>query len=355
MKQMVRVVRSRIIIIKINTYMLIIFCILLLSACTTASTSIPPWDSSPDALRMLYSDSEYIAQRGRGVTRAAAETDGTAQLARFLNTQVSSQLRIAERESIQNGTVQSSTLIEQETFIKSQMNLFGVRYAQNAYFNKQQKEWITVAYIDRNEAWKVYSPRFKQQAESFTQLLSAAENETDPFRKALRFTAAQNYLRTADYQNADILGQLLHPVKMNEEFAAVRSQVSRLPGLLDNTRRNASVHIECPGDFESLVTNVFSREFAALGFPVANNRNSASAICRITIIEGMQQRDLGIFYHPSLQAVITSNSAQSTETLFTFSADGERAQAVTPDVAKRRAYQSLADKVKENFRAEFNK
>ena len=80
-------------------------------------------------------------------------------------------------------------------------------------------------------------------------------------------------------------------------------------------------------------------------FPVTNNAGAASAVCRVTISEGMQQRDLRIFYHPSLQAVITGNAG----VVFTFNAEGERASAVTPDVAKRRAYQSLADCVRKSF------
>ena len=332
----------------------IVFCLfLLLLSCTT--TSIPPWYSSHDAIRMFYPDSEYIAQRGRGATRAAAEANGAAQIALFFNSQIRSELRIAERETIINGFSQSSSDIESELFIKAEINLFGIRYAQDAYYNRAQNEWVTVAYINRNEAWLVYSPRFKQQAESFTQLLTAAENEADPFRKVLRLTAARNFSQTHDYQNMDIFGQLLNPLKMNEEFAAIRTQVSRLPVLLDNARKNASIYIDCPGDFESLITNAFSREFADIGFPVAYNRNNASAICRVIINEGMQQRDLGIFYHPSLQAVISSNVPPSAGSLFTFNAEGERAQAVTPDVAKRRAYQSLAEKVRVSFKNEFNK
>jgi hypothetical protein len=64
----------------------------------------------------------------------------------------------------------------------------------------------------------------------------------------------------------------------------------------------------------------------------------------------MQKRDLGIFYFPSLQAVFTGSSG----TLFTYNASAERASAVTPDVAKRRAYTALAEQVQKTFAAEFN-
>jgi hypothetical protein len=59
----------------------------------------------------------------------------------------------------------------------------------------------------------------------------------------------------------------------------------------------------------------------------------------------MQRRELGVFYNPSLQAVF----ADSAGTFFTFTAAASQASAVTPDVAKRRAYTALAEKVVEAF------
>jgi len=334
--------------INMKTSSLFIFCTFLLSC---AAAPAPVWVSSPEAMRLIYPDSQFIAQQGRGAVRAAAEANGAAQIALFFNSQISSHLRIAERESIRNGNTQSSTEIEAETFVSSQIHIFGIRYAQDPYYDSRYGEWVTVAYINRDEAWQVYAPRFRQQALSFSRLFTAAQTDTNPFSRTLRYTTALNYARTPDFQNADIFGQLLHPVKMNEEFASVRAQIASLPELLDTTRRNASVYIDCPGDFESLITNAFSREFSAMGFPVASSVSAAAAICKITINEGMQQRDLGIFYHPSLQAVISSNTG---DVLYTFNTEGERASAVTPDVAKRRAFQSLAAKVREGHGNQFS-
>jgi hypothetical protein len=296
-------------------------------------------------MSQIFPDSRYIARQGRGISREAAELDGAAQIARFFDTQISTQLRVEELHRERNGVAQSITEVEVQTFISSQMNLFGIRYATDAYYDRRSKEWVTVAYINRDEAWRVYLSGFRQQAEVFNQLFLAAESETNPFRKALRFISARDYVSSPDFQNANIFGQILHPARMDEEFAGVRSQIARLPQLLDSARRNAPVFIYCPNDFESMVTNAFSREFSALGFPVANARNSASAICNITITEGRQQRELGIFYHPTLRAVISSGE----DVLFTITLEGERSSAVIPDVAKRRAFQSLADKIREGF------
>jgi len=320
----------------------------LISSCASQPSKPARWDASPTAMRQVFPDGQYIAQRGLGATRADAEVDAVAQIARFFNSQISSHVSLTERYTELNGNVQSSTEMESETFVDSQINLFGIRYAHDAYFDKQQKEWVTVAYIARAEAWQVYGPRFKQQAEAFHLLFRAAEEETDPFRKTLRYIAAQNYARSPDFQNADALGQVLFPAKMDAEFGTVRAEAAGLAQKLDSARRNADVFIDCPVDFESMLINAFSQKFAALGFPVANARNAAAAVCRLTVDEGMQQRELGTFYFPKLQAVISSPSG----TLFTFSAEGAQAAAVTPDVARRRAYQSLVDKVNQTFSLE---
>jgi hypothetical protein len=63
-------------------------CAALLSACATPPASPAPWAETPQALRLIFPDSEYIAQRGRGKTLAAAEADAAAQIARYISSQV---------------------------------------------------------------------------------------------------------------------------------------------------------------------------------------------------------------------------------------------------------------------------
>ncbi|MCL2245235.1 MAG: hypothetical protein FWC03_12350 [Treponema sp.] len=322
-------------------YIIPFFSVLILSSCASLPTDPAPWDASPAALRQIFPDSEYIAQRGTGATKAAAEAAAAAELSRFFASQISANRGY---QITANNAAQTINTFD-EAYVKSQINLFGIRYAHDAYYRRDLREWRTVAWIERDEAWAVYSPGFLQQAQSFNALFDAANQDQDQFRKALRFMAADAYARSDEFSGASLFGQILHPRRMNIEFENVREKIASIPQLLDAAKRNAVVYIDCPGDFENLVLSAFASRFSALGFPVTNNAGAAGAVCRVTISEGMQQRDLGIFYHPSLRAVITGSAG----VLFTFSAEGERASAVTSDVAKRRAYQSLADSVRENF------
>jgi len=63
--------------------------LILLSSCASLPTNSAPWDASPAALRQIFPDSDYIAQRGTGATKAAAEAAAAAELSRFFASQIS--------------------------------------------------------------------------------------------------------------------------------------------------------------------------------------------------------------------------------------------------------------------------
>jgi hypothetical protein len=315
----------------------------LINLLALSCAAVPDWAASLSAVRTVYPDSDFIARRGSGATREAAEAAAASEIALFFSSQISVTISYRELISQQNGEVTEISEDSAEAFVQSQINLFGIRYAEDAFYHQQQ--WQTLAYIDRNEAWAVYEPRFKRQADAFEALYAAAEGESEQFRKVLRYGAAGAYVRGGDFVEAEAFGQILHPQRMNAAFGSIRAKIAAIPQKTDDAKRNAGVFIDCPGDFESLVTNAFSRALSAQGFPIAGNMNDAAVVCTVSIDEGMQERDLGIFYYPSLRAVFSGASG----VLFTFNAAADRASAVTPDVAKRRAYTALAGKVVESF------
>ena len=165
----------------------------------------------------------------------------------------------------------------------------------------------------------------------------------------LRYEAARAYSTKDAFLNAFTFGQILSPADMNKDYAPVRAAIAALPQKIDNAKRAATVYIDCDKDFEERVTQALSECFSAQGFAVSKTRGGAAAVCAVAVTEGEQKRDLGVFYHPSLRAELRGSSG----VLMAFTVQGAQAQAVTPDVAKRRAYTSLADAVRTQFAAQF--
>jgi hypothetical protein len=130
----------------------------------------------------------------------------------------------------------------------------------------------------------------------------------------------------------------------------VREKLAALPAELDAACRNAPLFIECPADYEGLLAAALSRAFSGEGFPVAKTRAEAAAVCAVTVEEGREEREVGVFYHPSIRANVTDSGGKA---VWAFTVEAERTSAVTPEVAKRRAYTALANKVSETFAASF--
>jgi hypothetical protein len=322
----------------------------LVSSAPAAPLPPPSWAEGSAAFRAVYPDSAFIAEIGYGSTREAAETDAAAGVARFISSQITSTAGSSNRWSDANGVRTETAETSSETFVRSQLNIVGLRYARDAYYNETQKQWQTVAYIERAAAWRVYEPSFKRQAESFEKLFDAAESEDNSFKKVLHFRAADRFTRTDDFINMELFGQIIDADKMNAAFAEARTQIASLPEKIHAAAGEASVYIDCSRDFESLVARAFSDCFAAEGFPVSKSKNSASAICSVAVDEGEQKRNMGVFYYPSLRAEVRNASG----VLFSMSATASKQAAVTADVAKRRAYTALAEEVRKTFQAQFD-
>jgi hypothetical protein len=249
--------------------------------------------------------------------------------------------------------VTESSEIINETFVQSQIDLFGIRYAEDAFYNQAEKEWQTVAYIDRNEAWTVYGRALSGRR----MLLRRSMRRRN--RKAVSSGKPCDSGQPTHICAAEILWKISRrkkclgkfssvPKKKSDPFGGIHDKIANLSQKIDDAKRNASVFIDCPDDFESLVTNAFSQALKKNGFhSVTENGNDADVRCAVAITEGRQDSEWGIFYYPSLRAVFTD----ALGAIFTFNADAT-GSAVTPDIAKRRAYTALAEKVVESFSIE---
>jgi hypothetical protein len=71
--------------------------------------------------------------------------------------------------------------IEANTLARSQTRLVAVRYAEDFYVNPVTRAWETVAYIDREEAWRLYETEAAKVRDILLSLSGAAEAENEAF------------------------------------------------------------------------------------------------------------------------------------------------------------------------------
>jgi hypothetical protein len=201
-----------------------------------------------------------------------------------------------------------------------------------------------VAYLDRDEAWKAYSPQAAQAALTLADLFEGAKEEADPFPRALLFGKAEAYM--PEFITARSFAQILHPARAEALFEEADLDVAALPKEAADARRNAAVYLECAPDLDGLVRNAAAAAFNAAGFPAAAEHRGAAAVCVIAVNEGVMKRPAGTFYYPELSGVVSGRGGAA---VFTFTAQAEFQAARDPELARRRAYTALAQAVRDTL------
>jgi len=322
---------------------------LLIAACASAPSVPPPeWALNIDS---VYPREKYIAQIGWGATQKEAERSALGAIARFITSEVrsSSELRVNMLEA--DGAASQKREINEEVFIESQVNLSHVRYVQEPYYNKQRKKYETVAYLDREEAWGFYAPRFTRLAKAFVELYDSAAAEADPLKAAILYGKAAAYSQSEEFSDAENFGQMLYPQKMDETFSDVRKKLQALPDELAQAKQNTVVYVDVSSDNESRVKNAVVKCLNKAGFAAGKDKN-VLATCLVKVDEGYKKTDSGVFYFPS--AVITLSGRKAGE-VFSCAVSAGKQAAINEDVAKRRAYTALAKAITDNFNKELNK
>jgi hypothetical protein len=317
-------------------------CILLLCVCATAPEP-PAWAFDTEA---AWPQEKYIAQKGRGSDRQRAELSALENLSRYFVTEVRSATSAAGTYTEKDGVSSRSLSVDEQVFVQSQTKLFAVRYTEA--WRPSPEEWETLAYIDRAEAWGLYEPGLRQKAEAFESAFRAAGAEKEPVKQLYLYSHCRSL--SAELPPLLNFAEILYPPGA-ARYSGVGETIAGLSQKTDKARGTARIYIDCPVDFEGALSGALARAFEKAGLTPERDRASASAVCVLEVQENAQKQGEVVFYRPALTVTLEGK----TGTLFTWNAAAERAGAFNAEVAKRRAYAGLVQKIDESFTAEFEK
>ena len=322
-------------------------CLLALSvSCASAPKPAPEWARDLEA---VYPDKEYLAAKGTGKDAAAARLDAARAVARYISTRIRDQ---TQETAVQSGDAPTQSVITQETFAESQVELFALQYTES-WYNRGGKTWEAAAFIQRDAAWRLYESTADTQAGAFLNLVKAADADSDPLSAVLRYRNAAAYARSAEFTAVREFAQLLHRRRAEEFFDEADRALKALPEKQVSAAQKAPVFIESPVDHERMIYQAMVRALVSWGFAAEDRRDRAGAVCTLQVQEGLQIQELVqeklYTYHPSLSGTLRGRDGRA---LLSFEAQGERQSAVTPEVAKRRAYTALAAALETSFARE---
>jgi hypothetical protein len=279
---------------------------------------------------------------GTSGSRKTAPQAAQTALSFYFRTRILSSTDLTESYSEQDGVTSQSVQLKQQMLVQTAADLHNVRYT-DPWRNSATGQWETVAYIDREEAWKAYSPQARKAADTLAQFAYGARNEADPFARALRFGKAEAYAAGEEFITARSFAQILNPALAAPLFDEVDPIRAALPQETAEARQNARIYLECPLDLNGLIRNAATAAFRDAGFTTATESRGAAVKCVIHVDVNPMPRPpgTGTFYLPKLSGEITS-LAGAEAAVFSFTAQAEIQSAIDADLARSRAYTALA-------------
>ncbi|MDR3200062.1 MAG: hypothetical protein LBT68_01275, partial [Spirochaetales bacterium] len=265
----------------------------------------------------------------------------------FFTSEVKRQASASRSYSEANGQAAMQMQVDESTFVRSQTELFAVRYT-DAWLDPRTKEYATVGYINRDEAWNIFEPRLRQSSDTLRNIADAAAADTEALKRFMLYTRAQGLggeaLRLLDFARILDAGKA-------RRFSETEALISSLPAKIDAAKSGVSIFINYTAEADSLVSSALAEVLSAQGFSVSRDKKAAAYVCSVTVEGNPQKLEAGTFYTPSVLAAVSGKAG----VLFTWSANLPRVGAQNPDVAKRRANTAVAEKIKQSFADEFVK
>lgn len=310
---------------------------IMLLSCATANSAKPPlWTADVEA---SFPRSDFIAQKGYGHDKKNAEIDALSAISRYFSMSISA----SAKETVSVTDQGSTSTIDSETFVSSQTKLFAVRYTE-PWYNQSAKQWETIAYIDRAEAWEILEPNLSQKTDAFSAIYNEAEKQKEPFTKILLYIEASGFADKEELQQQLYFADALNPLGASF-FGDIRAMLSEIPAKIEKNKINSAIYVECENDYDGSVYNAIASIFSKAKFPVAKEKSSSVYTCLTVIGENIQKLSAGTFYFPTITVTINGKDG----VVASFNKTLDRVGASDAAVAKRRAYTAIANEIQKSF------
>ncbi|MDR0908861.1 MAG: LPP20 family lipoprotein [Spirochaetaceae bacterium] len=324
---------------------------LLLSGCASLPSSTPPaWLIEPTS---VYPQNRYISTRGSGETRVEAELAARVAMIEYFGFQARTQTEAIQLLTQDNEHSSSQQSIVTQALIESQVKLFATHYADS--WQRPGGQWEALAYINRTEAWTIFEPQLKQEVNSFRSLYRAAENEPDNFKKYFMLGAAtlsentENTNETGSLLQLMAFGEILAP-EMMKGYTDIRETISTIAQNRSETARKVQISIDCTNDNGGVIAAAFSETLNDAGFRAGVQESAASYILKCSIEENISGTEVTSYSPVINAAVYHTGDTENKEPLAVYSVSMQRiGGAYDPDVAKRRAYNAMAEEIRKTL------
>lgn len=276
----------------------------------------------------------YISSRGYGKSAEASKSAALSELSRYFSSKIS--VKSVGKTLAVDG--ESHEKVEEVAQVLSDTKLFAVHYTKSEY-NKNTKQYESVAYIEREEAWKIFEPKLKEKLKRFYNLYSEAAKETEPFLQLKLFNEAKKFREEA-------LKLLQFAYALSPDKASLYSREEEALTKLDSditlVKEQCTLCVKYNSTSKPLEGSV-EKLLSKKGFILTDKK--PRYICTVSITENKTENAAGIFFSPSVTITITQTAEGAP--LFSWSNTFRRMGASNESVAHERMYREIRNSMNE--------
>lgn len=321
----------------ISTIVLTLFSALCFAGGAKDTNNQPDWFKN---YKIVFQTSEYLAQRGSGVSAESAKTDAVAQLARYFQTTVNANLSTTMNSISSGDFVDENLTVVDEVKVTSEVDFIGLEFTESYYY-KAEKKWYAVAYVNRRDAWIQYQPKIDSAKNKFYGFYKKAENETDAFKKLSLYKSA--WEASFDFMEKLEFGRIISSME-EKKYSADRDAVAEIPSKIERTKNNLTSTFSIKGDWGEIIGTSVKRAFEKEGFKFGISGNYKLSVTVDSNAFGIDP----VAIMPSVKIVLSSKSG---EILFSFEEKlDEKTVSYTLENAQKKAFPKLAELIEREIK-----
>lgn len=304
---------------------------------------VPAWFEHKE---VVYPSEIYVSAVGEGDSDAEAKISAVSQIALFFNTsaEVYNDLlkEYNEIESDKNYSNVEKTEITEMATIRSSAEFFGVQFSD--CLSVKNRVYVC-AFINREEAFKVYDSEIKQNTAVVQSLLKSAQNDANPVRAAKN---AEKGVKIAEVMNELVKNARLLKSVSETYFSKAENLYEQAQKVLDSCRDRKVFSLVVENDWNNSIYSCLSKLLESEGLSVSGKLENQSVLT-VVISTDESEKSAGFFLTCSLSIKASSDG----KSYFSYSRAFDKKGARTKNDAYRLTYKMIVGELEKSFLAEF--
>jgi len=295
----------------------------------------------------VYPNKLWITAEGTGDNEEAARKNALENISLYFQTSTNVVIKAISNfneASAQNNTLtQSNKSLKKTSTITSTADFFGVQFTTPIQTGGKT---VVLAYINRDDVFKVYEQRINNNIDVLEALIAIAEDFDNPI---FGIRAANIAKPIADLTAEEARMARLVKNVPEDYFAKADDLLKRVNIALEFCKSHLIFKITADNDYDNMIKQSLGDLLESAGYGVSDENGWMTIDAEITADK--EKNDTGIFIYCGLSITI---KAHDGEDFFSYSRNFPKKGHKTESMAYKRAFQGMQQELNATFMNEFN-